>query len=94
MNSCVRHTLFRCDTGQALASVAALGQASSESRAVKRRPWTAQEKTSRRAYGEDSGLKKIPGKRDIETSCSVALQTRICRNIKDFCRNTMKLHQR
>ncbi|XP_071805818.1 uncharacterized protein [Asterias amurensis] len=63
-------------------------------RQFKRRPWTAQEKKDvTEGLQRFFLLKKIPGKRDIESSCPVALQTRTWRNIKDFCRNTMTLQQ-
>ncbi|XP_033644549.1 uncharacterized protein LOC117304284 isoform X1 [Asterias rubens] len=63
-------------------------------RHFKRRPWTAQEKKDvTEGLQRFILLKKIPGKRDIESSCPVALQTRTWKNIKDFCRNTMTLKQ-
>ncbi|XP_033644799.1 uncharacterized protein LOC117304448 isoform X2 [Asterias rubens] len=63
-------------------------------RQFKRRPWTAQEKKDvTEGLQRFILLKKIPGKRDIESSCPVALQTRTWKNIKDFCRNTMTLKQ-
>ncbi|XP_022095877.1 uncharacterized protein LOC110982047 isoform X2 [Acanthaster planci] len=35
-------------------------------------------------------LRKVLGKLDIEAACTVALQTRVWKSIKDFCRNTMR----
>ena len=57
-----------------------------------RRPWTTAEKTDvQEGLRKFFQLRKVPGKLDIEAACTVALQTRTWRNIKDFCRNTMKL---
>ncbi|XP_022112049.1 uncharacterized protein LOC110991147 isoform X2 [Acanthaster planci] len=62
------------------------------SRRVKRRPWTTAEKTDvQEGLRKFFQLRKVPDKLDIEAACTVALQTRTWRNIKDFCRNTMKL---
>ena len=59
------------------------------------RPWTVEEKRDvMEGLQRFFLMKKLPGKRDIETACPVALATRTWRNIKDFCKNTMKLYQR
>ncbi|XP_022112050.1 uncharacterized protein LOC110991147 isoform X3 [Acanthaster planci] len=82
-------------TGGQLPGVAAASRTrepSPPSRRVKRRPWTTAEKTDvQEGLRKFFQLRKVPDKLDIEAACTVALQTRTWRNIKDFCRNTMKL---
>lgn len=61
-----------------------------------RRPWSQDEKNAVLAHLEGYILRKqIPGKRQIDACIKAepALNGRSWRNIKDFCRNSMK-HKR